>query len=140
MVRESGGGGLWHQIGQLAGAARGHDERARVSGQKKGEDQPAPGKAGQGRRARESGKGKGGQKELVPKAGGLGPGAQAGPRQICLALRFQISNVMLLSVTSSAETKVRLRAVDVLRERKTVNLSWWNRPWALHAIRVQEMF
>ena len=40
-------------------------------------------------------------------------------------------NVMLecnLWKTTSADAKLRLRAMDLLRERKTVNVSWWGRP------------
>ena len=47
--------------------------------------------------------------------------------RICRALRLHISNVMLecnLWKTTSAEAKLRLRAMDLLRERKTVNVSW----------------
>ena len=53
--------------------------------------------------------------------------------RICRALRFQISKVMQecsLWNTTSAGTKLRLRAMDLLRERKTVKVSWWGRPWA----------
>ena len=42
--------------------------------------------------------------------------------------------------TTSAETKLRLRATDLLTERKTVSVSWWSRPQAVHSIGVQEMF
>ena len=51
--------------------------------------------------------------------------------RICRALRFQVSSVTLecsLWNTTSAETKLQLRAMDLLRERKTVNVSWWGRP------------
>ena len=60
-------------------------------------------------------------------------------RHWCIALRFQISSEMLecnLWKTTSAETKLRLRAMDLLREHKTVNVSWWSRPQALHTIGV----
>ena len=46
--------------------------------------------------------------------------------RICRALRLHISNVMLecnLWKTTSAEAMLRLRAMDLLRERKTVNVS-----------------
>ena len=48
--------------------------------------------------------------------------------RICRALRYQISKVMLecsLWNTTSAETKLRLRAMGLLRERKTVKVPWW---------------
>ena len=63
--------------------------------------------------------------------------------RILRALRLQISRVMLecsLWNTTSAETKLRLCAMDLLRERKTVNVSWWGRPQALHMIGVYKMF
>ena len=47
--------------------------------------------------------------------------------RICRALRLQISRVILecnLWKTTSAEAMLRLRAMDLLRERKTVNVSW----------------
>ena len=46
--------------------------------------------------------------------------------RICRALRLHISRVMLecnLWKTTSAEAMLRLRAMDLLRERKTVNVS-----------------
>ena len=46
--------------------------------------------------------------------------------RICRALRLHISSVMLeynLWKTTSAEAMLRLRAMDLLRERKTVNVS-----------------
>ena len=52
-----------------------------------------------------------------------GRAARGQQERICRAPRFQISMVMLeCSVwnTPSAETKLRLRAMDLLRERKTV--------------------
>ena len=42
--------------------------------------------------------------------------------------------------TTSAEKKLRLRAMDVLRERKTVKVSRWGRPLALQTVGVQDMF
>ena len=48
--------------------------------------------------------------------------------RIYRALRFQISKVMLecsLWNTTSAETTLRLRAMDLLRKRTTVSVSWW---------------
>ena len=62
---------------------------------------------------------------------GQDPERQEGPQgasaRICRVLRFQISTAMLecnLWNTTSVET--RLRAMDLLRERKTVNVSWWS--------------
>ena len=58
--------------------------------------------------------------------------------RICLALRFQISRVMLecsLWKATSTETKLRLHALDSLRERKTVNVPR-GRPQALQTIGV----
>ena len=46
--------------------------------------------------------------------------------RICRALRLHIFTVMLecnLWKTTSAEAMLRLRAMDLLRERKTVNVS-----------------
>ena len=54
--------------------------------------------------------------------------------RICRALRFQVSRVILecsLCYTIPTETKLRLCAMDLLRERKTVNMSWWSRPQPL---------
>ena len=47
--------------------------------------------------------------------------------RLCRALRFHIFRVILECSLgySTARTKLRLRAVDLLRERKTVNVSWW---------------
>ena len=47
--------------------------------------------------------------------------------------RFQISRVTLecnLWNTTSAETNLGLRAMNLLRLRKTVKMSWWGRPSA----------
>ena len=79
---------------------------------------------------------------------------QAGPRgaaraamcqreRICRALRFHNPKVMLecsLWHTTSAETKLRLRAMDVQRGGKTVNGAWRGCPWALQMIGVYKMF
>ena len=63
----------------------------------------------------------------------VGRAARGQHDRICRALRFLFSKVMLECSfwnTTSAETKLRPRAI-VLRERKTVKVSWWGRPQAL---------
>ena len=60
--------------------------------------------------------------------------------RIFRAPRLQISKVTperSLWNTTSAETKLRLLVMDVLRERKTVRVSWRGRPKALHTIGVK---
>ena len=65
------------------------------------------------------------------RSSGAGRSATGQQERVCLALRVQNSNVTLecsLWTTTSAETKLRSRARDLLRERKTINVSWWGRP------------
>ena len=71
-----------------------------------------------------------------PRAGDQDPGAQQHER-ICRALRLHIFRVMLecsLRYTTSAETKLRMRAMDLLRARKKVNVPWWGRPQPFHRL------
>ena len=107
------------EIGQPSGAAKEHDKRARVRGQSR-EPGRAPSRAGQGRNSH----------WLEVWVLGRRKVRLCQQEPICLALRFQIANVMLecnFWNTTSAETKLRLRAMDLPRQHKTVSVSWWGR-------------
>ena len=115
--QESCGTWLGSPQGQPEGATRGHDPGSRKMREDRGER-----RAKQARGGQEKGKAEG------PSAAGWRSGCGAGrstagqQERICLALRFQISNVMLecnLWNTTSGETKLRQRAMDSLRERST---------------------